>query len=87
MGILKERSFFCGILQEELISNSFRVTKSDRGVLRRRLMTGEAFQLEFRGVLICLNGVQLPQVEIGMKAGLHSRSILHCQVFRGKCSL
>lgn len=27
-------------------------------------MTGEAFQLEFRGVLICLNGVQLPQAGI-----------------------
>lgn len=34
-------------------------------------MTGEAFQLEFRSVLICLNGVQLPLVGI-LGEGLHS---------------
>lgn len=28
------------------------------------MMTSEAFQLEFRRALVCLNGLQLPQVGI-----------------------
>lgn len=60
MCILKKQGFSCEFSKK---SDFFIVFK--HGILlRRRIMTGEAFRLEFRSAFICLNGVQLPQVGI-----------------------
>ena len=49
-----------------VISDSFHPTKRFEPwiLLRRRIMTGEAFKPEFRGIFIYLNRVQLPQARI-----------------------